>query len=151
MATELHENTRIAGTRPGFIAPTATAGGDAPPFTYTPSPASHSRMASTGARQHCDPHSFTENNRTSVALVAAMVAVVLTMTGIALLVLLDASSHRTMVLVGCTGGFVIFGAALIGPALLQGDRPHRRSERSDGPDEIVVLGLLDSAASEFDR
>ena len=57
--------TRVAHPRPGFIAPTATAGGDAPPIDAT-SPATTARpMASDTSQRQLAPHSFTANTHSA--------------------------------------------------------------------------------------
>ncbi len=131
--------TRVAGTRPGFIAPTATAGGDAPPITHTKPPAGPGSIASTRTQVHQPPHSFTANNRTAVALVSAMVAFVLLLAVLALAVVLDASPFPAWAIALTAGGSVGLVALLTVPAALV-VRKADGANRYGCDDDTVTLG-----------
>ncbi len=69
----------VAGPEPGFIAPTATAGGDAPPITNRALVADGRSTASTTARHQPTPHTFAASNRTAIAAVIVMTSTVISL------------------------------------------------------------------------
>ena len=133
MTTPSHtRRTRVAGTQPGFIGKA-----DALPITHTTSQAGRGQTASTSYGVHQAPHSFpTANHRTAAALVAAMVAVVITMSAFAVAVVLDDIPARSWIVTVTLGGLVAFGMLLTIPAALAA----RLEMPDECDDDTVVLG-----------
>ena len=110
-------STLVAHRRPGFIAPTATAGGDAPLTTHTtPKPALGS-TASTSIQPQPGPLSFTATNRTATAAVAVMIAVVLTMAVIAVDAVSTGSADLLAITATLSAGFVGLAGLAAAPTL----------------------------------
>ena len=114
--------TRVAGSRPGFIAPTATAGGDAPPITHPTRTAIPGLMASTGIQRQPAPHSFAAGNRTATAAVAVMTTVVLALTTTATTAVVAGPVDWQIVAWIVTGGFLGLGSLSLVPALRWANR-----------------------------
>ena len=135
MTTPSHTRlTRVAGSQPGFIGKA-----DALPITHNTSQADSGQTASTSCRVHQAPLSFTANHRRAAGLVAAMVAVVLTMSAVAVAVVLGDAPARSWIVAVTIGGLVAFGGLLTAPAVLAA-RSIRSEIAADCDEDTVVLG-----------
>ncbi len=101
--------TRAAHPRPGFIAPTATAGGDAPPTTHTTPVAAISPMASTEGRRQPAALTFTALNRSEAIALIAMTTAIIAVAFVALM----AVGAEAADMIAAVAGFGV-GAALFG-------------------------------------
>ncbi len=90
----------VAHPRPGFIAPTATAGGDAPPTTHTRSAPAPARTASTTAQRQPTPLTFTAVNPGEATALIAMTTVVLVLAVVALVAVADKAADVVLAVAG---------------------------------------------------
>ena len=100
----------VAHPRPGFIAPTATAGGDAPPTTHTIPAATIGPMASTEGRRQPAPLTFTALNRSEAIALIAMTTIVIAVAFAALMSVGAEASDMVAAVAGFGFGAAVFGA-----------------------------------------
>ena len=118
----------VAHPRPGFIAPTATAGGDAPPTTHTRSAPAPARMASTTAQRQPTPLTFTAFNLGETLVLIAMTTVVLAFAVVALVTVADKAADVVL----AVAGFAVVSAVSVAVSYRRATRRQRNDRAEHG-------------------
>ena len=87
----------VADPEPGFIAPTAPAGGDALPITHPALIANGRPTASIAAQRQPTPHTVAANNLTAIAAVSVMTSTVVSLAIVCINGVITSSADWVMV------------------------------------------------------